>query len=559
MAGLLALGACSGGGSSVPDDPNAPPPPQAGTPSPSLITSDVQAQTFLMRSTFGGTSSEISSMVGRDATDWLRAEYSKSPTLYLPPLLARQLGGDALPNRAHSDVFWASMIGADDPLRQRMVFALSQILVISDENRSDRLFSTAHYMDILSENAFGNYRNLLEDITYSPAMARYLTYLNNQKGDERSGRMPDENYARELLQLFTIGVVELNIDGTVRTDGNGRPLETYTNEDVVGLAKVFTGLSLEGPEWRQGDEDADYQPLKIYPERHSELDKTFLGLTIPAGTGAEESIDMALDQIFEHPNVGPFLARQLIQRFTMSNPSPEYVERVAIAFNNGVYTAANGDRFGTGVRGDLQATLAAVLLDQSLGGETTTNGKVREPILRFVHWARAFNVQNTNVQNERRLRNTTDPTGSLGQHPFRSPSVFNFYRPGYVAPNTQTGEAELTAPEFQIVNEGSAVGYLNFMTDFVLDRSSRSDSNIDSFLPDYSRELALADDPQALVDHLDMLLTGNRMSDATRSDMLAVVTAMPLRDGDNRDEDLRDRVYAAVLMAVTSPAYAMTF
>ncbi|MEM6626660.1 MAG: DUF1800 family protein, partial [Pseudomonadota bacterium] len=409
---------------------------------------------------------------------------------------------------------------------------------------------------------FGNYRQLLQDVTYSPLMAEYLTYLRNRKGNPNTGRMPDENYARELLQLFTIGLVELNMDGTSKVGPDGTVAETYTNEDVVGLARVFTGLGAKGTSFNSKDaaQDWQYSPLQSYPEQHSELDKTFLGITIPAGTGPDESISQALDHIFAHPNVAPFVSRQLIQRFTASNPDPSYVERVATAFETGSFQSVDGRSFGAGERGDLQATLAAVLLDNSLfadnAGEDPGDGKIREPILQFVHWARAFDVAGVNSANENKLRDTSSPTSGLAQHPFRSPSVFNFYRPGYVPPGTEVGALNMTAPEFQIMNEASTIGFANFMTDFVMDRSSRRNRDLDTFVPDYSDEIALANDPAALVDHLDDLLTGGRMSAMVKDDIIAAVSEIAIREG-NEDDDTLDRVHIAVLMAVNAPSFAI--
>ena len=248
-------------------------------------------------------------------------------------------------------------IEGEDQLRQRMAFALSQILVISHAE-GNLLFevpnTVAHYQDILVSNAFGNYRDLLEEVTYAPAMGEYLTYLQNIKGDAATGRMPDENYAREVMQLFSIGLVELEQDGDVITQG-GIPVEVYDNTDVTGLAKVFTGLSLSGDEFffdfRTLPPDALHSPMQVYPEWHSELEKTFLGTSIAAGTGPAESIDLALDALVDHPNTAPFLARQLIQRFVTSHPEPDYIGRVAAAFSEGQYTLPNGTIVGDGRRG----------------------------------------------------------------------------------------------------------------------------------------------------------------------------------------------------------------
>jgi uncharacterized protein (DUF1800 family) len=446
-----------------------------------------------------------------------------------------------------------------------MAFALSQILVYSDAENSDQPMR-AYYQDVLIQNAFGNYRDLLEEVTYSPAMGEWLTYRGNRKGDPRKGRMPDENYAREVLQLFSIGLVELNMDGSPKLDAQGQQIETYSNADIEGLARVFTGLSWAGGEFWKRPQDGYIRRMEMYPEQHSELEKTFLGTTIAAGTSGEETIQRALDAIFNHPNVAPFVSRQLIQRFTQSDPSPEYIERVASAFEAGSFTAQGGQRFGRGQRGDLQATLAAILLDPSLfdapsSGGTIVAGKVREPVLRFAHWARAFDVQGLDAYNERRLLDTRSTDNALGQQAFRSPSVFNFYRPGYIAPGTETGAQNITAPEFQIVNESSSIGYLNFMTEFAFDRGSQRNRDIDTYKPDYRDELALVGDPTALVDHLDDLLTGSRMSDTEKADIVDIISTIEIRTNseENTAADHEDIVQTAVSLVLNSPSYAVTW
>jgi len=574
IAAGLFVAACGGGGggSSVP-----PVPPTSGGGSgggggappvepSSKIDSELEASRFLARATFGGTKSEIASLNGRDAADWLASEFSKSASLTMPDLLAQPRDENGrLQNQRINELYWDHLVTANDQVRQRMAFALSQILVYSDAADSDQP-TRGYYQDILIRNALGNYRDLLEEVTYSPAMGQWLTYLANRKGDPNKGRMPDENYAREILQLFSIGLIELNMDGTPKLDAQGQQVETYTNDDIEGLARVFTGLSWTGGDFWKEPQDGGINPMEMYPEQHSELEKSFLGTTIPAGTSGTESIDRALDTIFEHPNVAPFLSRQLIQRFTQSDPSPDYVGRVANAFETGRYTAAGGRTFGTGQRGDLQATLAAVLLDDSTfldatSGATIASGKVREPILRFTHWARAFNVSGVDAGNERRLRDTRSSESALGQQAFRSPSVFNFYRPGYIAPGTNAGDRDITVPEFQIVNESSSVGYLNFMTDFAFDRASQRDRDIDTYTPDYSDELALVSDPTALVDHLDSLLTGGRMAAAEKADIVDIISTVEIRtnNAENTAADQEDMVQTAVALVLNSPSYAVTW
>ncbi len=509
-------------------------------------------------STFGATMEEIDRLESMDAERWLEDQFAEDPTFLLSGI-----GGDGDRNRA-SAAFWEAAITADDQLRQRVAFALSQILVVSDGAGSDindqRML--AYYMDVLIRNAFGNYRTLLEEVTYSPAMATYLTYMRNRKGDMERGRVPDENYARELLQLFTIGLVELNMDGTLRVGPDGGAIETYDNTDITGLARVFTGLSLKGSEFfrlNDADGDARFSPLAVFPEHHSELEKSFLGVTIPALTPAEASIDMALDEIFSHPNVAPFISRQLIQRLVTSNPDPDYIERVALAFERGVFTGPGGTTFGTGQRGDLEATVAAILLDENVIGDMPDDpsfGKVREPVLRLTHWARAFGVEEADAEPQVFLRDASR-LDRLSQHPYRSPSVFNFYRPGYVAPGTATGEANLVAPELQISNETAAISYSNFMSRFIRDDTPDNDGPRDSYEPDYREELALAGDPASLVDRLNLLLAAGRLHTETQDRIIAVLNEIPISADDEEEaaDALEDRVHIAILMVMTAPEY----
>lgn len=556
VGAFAVFAACSAGGG---DDSTGGPNVAA---SPSKVNTEADAVRFLSYGTFGGSQSEINNLTDRDAADWLNTEFNRSPTYTLPRLLSEREADGEIPNNTISHQYWDQVITANDQLRQRMAFALSQIFVYSDGPDRDQA-QRAYYQDVLIRNAFGNYRDLLEEITYSPAMGKYLTYHRNRKGDERSGRMPDENYAREVLQLFSIGLVELNMDGTPRA---GEP-ETYTNYDIVGLAKVFTGLSGKGQAFKDADDDADYNPMVMYEDQHSTLEKSFLGTTIPPNTPGDESIRIALDTIFEHPNVAPFISRQLIQRFTSSDPSPAYVERVATAFENGSFTSFAGRTFGTGQRGDLEATLAAILLEESLfdapenTGLDISGGKIREPILRFAHMVRAFEYRNINSANEHRLTDTGDPGSRLGQHPFRSPSVFNYYRPGYIAPNTRSGELGMTAPELQIVNESSAVGFNTFMSEFAFDRSPQREDAQDTFQPNYTDEVALTDTPAELVDHLAMLLTADRLSVSEREAITAILQELPINTSD-ADRELEDRlqiVGTAITLVTNSPNYAVTW
>ena len=557
--------------------PLPPPPPPPPPASEAFNTAESTAQ-FLSQATFGPTSTEITNLTGTSPSEWIIAEFNKTPSLNLDYVLAEISEPDARDDEGQLSYekrntptfsFWINAIEGDDQLRQRMAFALSQIVVISHAE-GNFLFevpnTVAHYQDILVRNAFGNYRDLLEEVTYSPAMGEYLTYLQNIKGDPVSGRMPDENYAREVMQLFSIGLVELEQDGDVITQ-NGIPVEVYDNSDVTGLARVFTGLSLSGGEFwfdfRTLPDNALHSPMQAYPEWHSELEKSFLGTTIPAGTGPEESIDIALDALIDHPNTAPFMARQLIQRFVTSHPEPDYIGRVAAAFANGQFTLPNGTTVGDGRRGDLSATIAAVLFDADARDPTNRNensfGKIREPILRFIQWARAFDAGTVTPEHTFPLYNTTFG-GGLAQAPYKSPSVFNFYRPGYVAPGTETGAAGFTMPELQLVNANSISNYANFMTYFVFAFAANDvgEPSATSFIPDYSDELALAEDPTALVDHLDLLLTYGTTSDETKATIITFLEDIALEvPSDPNYNGPFLRVALGVLMMMTSPDYTV--
>lgn len=414
-------------------------------------------------------------------------------------------------------------------------------------------------MDILTEGAFGNYRELLESVTYSPAMAIYLTYLRNEKADPLSGRVPDENYARELMQLFTLGLVELNPDGTAVINPDGTQIELYSNSDITELAKVFTGLSFSNTTFqtplRSLPFQAYYTPLSMFNEFHSAESKTFLNVSIPEGTGGEQTIDMALDAIFNHPNVGPFVSRQLIQRFVTSAPSTDYVRRVAAVFNSGSYQLPSETVIGSSQRGDLKAVLAAILFDiearDTAAAENTEFGKLREPLLRFTHWARAFEVNSADASNELALRNTAR-SDLLGQQAYRSPSVFNFYRPGYIAAGTETGAAELTAPELQITNASTIVGYANMMTTYARGVSPLVDRNGPrNYIPDYAPQIAIAADTDALLENLDGLLTHGTLQDETKVRIKQILNTL----ASETDQEKLLRVRLASVLVMTSPEY----
>lgn len=541
--------------------------------------SEAQTVRFLSQATFGARPEDAEGLTGRSASRWFLRELEAPATLLLPRVRAARAAALRAEEEdeeleffidSTTDAFWKGVLRGEDQLRQRMAWALSQIFVVSNgggELLTDVPEAVAHFEDLLIQGALGNYRDLLESVTYAPAMAYYLTYLGNQKADPSTGRQPDENYAREILQLFSIGVVEL--------DAGGRPVvragrsETYRNEDVTGLAKVFTGLDLD---FAGEEDDASVgaiwtRPLVVEAEAHSLEEKRFLGTVIPADTLARDSIRIAIDAIAAHPNVGPFIGRQLIQRFVTSAPMPAYVERVARAFDDGRFVLPNGSPVGTGRRGDLTATLAAVLFDVEArrvpSSAEPSFGKLREPVLRLSAFFRAFEVGEVEPIGFDLLLDSS-PVGVLNQHPYRAKSVFNFYRPGYVAPGTTSGAAGLTAPELQLVNASSVPGYANTMFEVVFregrEEGGSEEEEEDDEEPDFDRSVAaraflprleaLQDlSAEDLIRTIDLRLTYGQMSDSMRSALRAFLNA----SGD--DLEPVDQVRFALWMTVTSPDF----
>jgi uncharacterized protein (DUF1800 family) len=577
-------GGDGGGGVTTPISPPPPPPPSPPPPPPPPATqgdsgfaTPESTSRLLTQATFGPTTEDIDALTGTSAANWLVREFAKPASLnlnwvvsYMGVSTSRTVDGYINDRGAAAPThsFWINAITADDQLRQRVAYALSQIIVVSHNETASATYNrpraVAYYQDILTRNAFGNYRDILEEITYSPAMGLYLTYYQNQKEDPATQRMPDENYAREIMQLFTIGLNELNHDGTVKTGADGQPIPTYDNADVTGLAKVFTGLSLNSSGFFDSiwdvPESLQSTPMKMFPAYHSTSEKSFLGTTIPAGTSGTQSIEIALDTLFQHPNLGPFISRQMIQRMVTSDPSPAYVDRVATAFETGRYTLPDGTPIGDGRRGNMQTLVAAILMDAEARAPEMlafdTFGKIREPAIRFAQWARAFDASAVTPQDSFDPYDLTT-RADLGQSPYESPSVFNFYRPGYVAPGSVSGAAGMTVPELQITNSATLVGYANFMAHFAFAEALNGNAqHSSSFIPNYTDERALANDPAALVNHLDLLLASGQLTDATKNNIVQTVQAIPLTNENafNYDGPLT-RIGTAVLMVMTSPEY----
>ena len=551
----------------APADPDAPANPPGDTvPPPPLTTPPVgqtvtftrqQASRFLARATFGPNMAAIDALAASDSDAWFTAQFSKPQTLhrkYIDGMLAAQAaGGQRVGFTGVYETFWQQGIRGDDQLRQRMAFALSEIFVISMQNDAvqPQVRGVASYYDMLGQRAFGNFRDLLEGVALHPMMGLYLSHLRNQK--ESATRTPDENFAREVMQLFSIGLYQLNADGSLKLSG-GKPIETYTHDDVAGLARVFTGWSWAGPDQSSTrfyggtpDPDRDWQPMQNYAAFHSSGEKRFLGKSISGATSGQADLKVALDTLFNHPNAGPFFGRQLIQRLVSSNPSPAYIGRVAAAFANN----------GSGVRGDMQAVIRAVLLDPEAlapAGTTLRTGKLREPLLRLANWMRAFDVKPASGPYS--IYYLDDPLNGLGQSPLNPSSVFSFFRPSYVPPNSALASAGLVAPELQITAEPSVTGYLNFMQEAV--NNGVGEARV--VKPDYTRELALAANPGALLDRIDLLLTHGSMPTRLRGQITTAVNgiAIPAATASNATQVATaqaNRVKLAIFLTMASPAY----
>jgi uncharacterized protein (DUF1800 family) len=540
LASVAALMAACGGGGGGDAPAPAPPPPVAGP-------TRTQAARFLAQASLSSSAAEIDRVQTLGYSAWLDEQMalprSSSNVEWL-----RSKGLDAVEYRngfaGADNMLWRKLISSPDPLRQRMALALSEIVVVGMGGISGlgfRAFAAGAYMDLLEDNAFGNYRTLLDVVSKSPAMGAYLTFRGNRKANPVTQSVPDENYARELMQLFTIGLVQLNADGTPKLGNTGQVQDSYTQEDVSQLARVFTGWDADNSVGTADTPDRSIRPMVQVSGRHEAGEKKFLGTTIAANTDGVRSLTLALDTLMAHPNVGPFIGRQLIQRLVTSNPSAAYVGRVAAAFNNN----------GSGVKGDLRATLRAVLLDADARGDSSALadpafGKLREPVLRFVQWARTYALND--ASGNWALGDMSDPATRLGQSPLRSPSVFNFFRPGYVVPNSGiNASGNRTVPEFQITTESSVAGYVNFMQ-----RTIGSGVNgVGTLRGDYTALVALVADSAALLAELNVTLAAGQLSAATLAALKTALDTIAV----STTAGQANRIYAAVTLVMAAPEY----
>lgn len=479
---------------------------------------------FLEQSTFGPTLQLVSQVEQDGFAPFLEVQLAAPASTYPTPLST-----DTDLTKVQNQ-FWINAVNDSDQLRQRVAFALNEIWVVSENKVSDPTGYT-NYMLALTNDALGNYYDVMKDITLTPAMGHFLDMVNNDK--PATGQHANENFARESMQLFTLGLNLLNPDGTSQLDSSGNPIPTYTQNDVMALGRAFTGWTYptEPGQTLQKHNPSYYGgPMVAFESNHDTGAKTFLGQPIAAGQTAEQELDAALTIIFNHTNLPPFVAQQLIEKLVTSNPSPAYVGRVASAFASGKFQS-----YGTGKRGDMQATVAAILLDPEArrGDSSTTavanDGKLREPVVMMVSIARAFN-------------GTTDGSGftywsgNLSQDLFNAGSVFNFF-----PPTNPIAGTTLNGPEFAIFNTSTTLTRINFLNSIVYGTIS-SGTKVDL------TPVINAGTPDQMADWLNTLFLHGTMSSQMKSSMVTALGALSATD-------TKDQAKAAIYLVTSSSQY----
>ena len=533
FAAIALLEACGGGGGSAGGSGGG------STNPPSTVVASatqVDAARFLSQAGLAATDQDIQYIVNNGKEAWINQQAPLASSISRVAWLNNSGFSDVAninTDNGLNNVLWHHLISEQNQFVQRIALFWSEFFVVSVLGLpvSWRQYMAAAYMDTLEKNALGNFRDLLQAVSLSPGMGEYLSLAGSQKSDAATNRHPDENYARELMQLFTIGLYKLNQDGSAVIDSNGQPVATFTQDDVAGLAAALTG-------WNFSGSTSSYAyaitPMTMTESVHQGTTaNSFLGTTIPSGTSGTQSMQLILDTLFNHPNLAPFVSKQMIQRLVSSNPSAGYISRVAQVFINN----------GKGIRGDLLAVVKAVLLDseasQPIGNSV---GRIREPMLRFIQWARTFQAgTSTGIWN---IGNLSDPAIRLGQSPLRAATVFNFFSPNYSPPNTPISSQNLVSPEMQIVDETSIAGYINSLQQFI-------GSGISDVVPNYSNELAIGGDVPQLVQRLNLLLAANQLSSSTISAITNAINAM----SSSTNSAKLNQIYAAIFLVMASPEY----
>jgi uncharacterized protein (DUF1800 family) len=574
---LLCLAACGGGGGGGSAGSGATIPP-AGPP-----VTTVEAYRFLNQASFGATETSAQQLIALgDNTNtysrWIDQQVAlPASTGALAAAVAafpNPIPAGFNPASLHAnriDTWFANALTGNDQLRQRVAFALSEILVTSQIGALQTLpFATADYYDLLSRDALGDFRVLLEDVTLHPAMGIYLSMLGNQKANAATNIRPDENYAREVMQLMSIGLIELNTDGTPRLDAAGAQIPTYNQNIIEGFARVFTGWKWACPSTNQSCTFANtrvelvpvtnfnqVKPMQFYADQHETGTKQLLNYTgvarslVPANqTGAQDLKD-ALDNVFNHPNVAPFIAKQLIQKLVTSNPSPGYVQRIAQVFAND----------GSGKRGNLAAVVKALLLDTEArstptGTAVATTGKVKEPLLRVTQLLRAYNARAASgritVTGNFIVGGALSPSATTGEGPQQSGSVFNFFSPFY-APPGEIADASNVAPELQLATEFLNTQMTNqFYAYAFLNTTAQTTRGADVLLIDTAAETAQAADATLLVNRVGDRLFGSNtlLSQTLRNQVVSQINR-------SATTATATRVGEAIYLIAGSPEFAV--
>lgn len=509
----------------------------SATLNPQLQQTTVMAAARLLDQTsFGPTSVTISQVQQLGLAGYLNQQFNTPATLLpdIPIPYPTQCVNASYPC-AESE-WWNVALNGNDQLRQRVAFALSEIWVTSSASIVGE--GMTPYMNTLAKDAFANYRTIMQDVTLTPAMGLYLNMMNSNK--PAAGQIANENYPRELMQLFTVGLNLLNIDGTPQLDANHNPIPPYGESDVQGIARAFTGWTFSNADGsaptKFPNNTAAYGfAMQSVAANHDTSAKTFLGSTLPAGQTAQQDLNAALDTIFNQPSVGPFVCRQLIQHLVSSNPSPAYVSRVASIFNNN----------GNGVRGDMKAVITAMLMDPEARAADTNpsadGGHLREPILSIANALRAlgFTPTDPNAAADYAYMSLSNYANNLSERPMRSGSVFNFFPPSYVIPTTQ-----LNAPEFGLENTASVVLRLSLADSLVNNKISGFTVNLSATSP---LAVMAASNPGQLVDTLSATLMHSQMPSNMRTAIVNHITTIA--------NNPAQRVRVAVYLVITASAY----
>ena len=502
-------------------------------------TTATAAARFLDQASFGPTAATITQVQQLGLPAYLNEQFNVAPTL-LPDIPVNpyptQCATASYPC-AESE-WWQVALTGNDQLRQRVAFALSEIWVTSTATVAGE--GMTPYLNILAQDAFTNYRTIMQDVTVSPAMGLYLNMMNSNK--PATGQIANENYPRELMQLFTLGLDLLNLDGTLQIDANGNPIPTYAESDVQGFARAYTGWTFSNtdgsaPTKFPNNTNAYDYPMQPVAANHDTGSKAILGgITLPAGQTAQQDLTASLDDIFNHPNIAPFVSRQLIQHLVSSNPSPEYVSRVAAVFNND----------GNGVRGDMKAVITAILMDTEARAADTNpavqSGHLREPILYITDVLRAlgFTPTDPNAGADYAYQSLSTYANNLSERPLRSGSVFNFFPPSYVIPGTT-----VNAPEFDLENTASVILRLSLADSLVNNKISGFTVNLGATSP---LGVIAASSPSQLVSTLAATLMHSTMPAGMTTDIVNQVTAIA-------SSNPAERVRVAIYLIITSSNY----